>query len=888
MEKIMREENTFRNRMGSAGRAAKVLAMMVLSFLLGVSAHAQQVVTTFSPGAPGDPFASPTYVAVDPQGNIFVSDTGKSRIQRIDSVSGVITTVVGTGVSGFTGDGGAATSAKIGCPMQMVFDASGNLLFADRCDSVVRKVAPKSGSTLITGDPGEIITTFAGNGVPSCGPADSIPATQASLAAPDYLAIDKGGNVFIHSGCDIFYRVDATTGIINETNILGDTGADSMAFDNFGDLVIGWYNGLDMASPAPGQQFIAANAGSGRVFNTPASLAGFAWFAGIAFDKAGNAFLANADASATELFKVNPGSDGFLGSTGTALSKIAGDGNQGYSGDGGDPLAAEFFVPRGVAFNGAGNLLIADSGNNVIRAILNGTPTAAGAPVTVNPLDQNGVTRVDISLTFDDVTTAGGTAVLTGQNAPPLPPNFELAGAGKVPPPVFYDIVTTAQFTGSITVCINTPTGVLPGLSLWHFNKATGNWDQISTGSVLPGAPQCGVVTSLSPFALLEPITKNQAPTISSGSSATFQTGAAGSFSVTTTGSPTPAISASGSLPGGVNFTDNGDGTAALGGMPGAGTGGTYPVTITATNGVSPDATQSFVLTVNQAPAIVSANSATFTVGTLGAFTVTATGFPAPTLSATGAMPGGVGFNPATGSLSGTPTSGGVFTLTMTAGNGVGANAVQTFTLTVNQAPAITSANSAAFTLGTAGSFKVTSTGFPTPTVSETGALPAGINFVSNGDGTGTASGTPTVSGVFPITFTANNGVGSGASQGFTLTVSGGSGGPVVTLSPASLDFGNVPLYHLATGQVSLQNSGTSPLVISKMGLTLGPNTDRDDFLFLSLCGNTLAPGKSCTIYFLFYADNLGSHSATLNITDNAAGGQNSIALTGAVIKPVH
>jgi len=885
----MREANAFRTRLDLACRAAKVFAMMVLSLVLGASMHAQQVVTTFSPGATGDPFSSPSYVTVDSQGNIFVSDTGKSRIQRIDSVSGVITTVVGTGVSGFTGDGGAATLAKIACPMQMVFDASGNLLFADRCDSVVRKVAPKSGSTLITGDPGEIITTFAGNGVPSCGPADGIAATQASLSSPDYLAIDKGGNLFIHSGCDLVYRVDATTGIIKETSLFGDTALDSMAFDNFGDLILGWYNGLDAVTPAPGQQFLTGNEpGSFRVFNTPASLAGYAWFAGMTFDTAGNAFLANADASRTELFKVNPGSDGFLGSTGTALTNFAGDGNQGYSGDGGDPLAAEFTVPRGIAFNSAGTLLIADSGNNVIRAILNGTPTAAGAPVTVNPLDQNGVSRVDISLTFDDVTTAGGTAVLTGQNAPPLPPNFELAGTGKVPPPVFYDIITTAQFTGSIKVCINTPTGVLPGLSLWHFNKATGNWDQISTSSVLPGAPVCGTVTSLSPFALLEPITKNQAPTITSGSSATFQTGAAGSFSVTTTGSPTPALSESGSLPGGVNFTDNGDGTAALSGMPGAGTGGAYPITITATNGVSPDATQSFVLTVNQAPAITSANSATFTVGTLGAFAVAATGFPAPTLNATGTLPGGMSFNSTTGSLSGTPTNGGVFTLTMTAGNGIGAAAVQTFTLTVNQAPAITSGNNATFTEGSAGSFKVTSTGFPTATVSEAGTLPAGVSFVNNGDGTGTVSGTPTVSGIFPITFAANNGVGSGATQSFTLTVSGGSGGPIVTLTPASLNFGNVPLYHLATGEVNLQNSGTSPLAISKMWLTLGANTDKDDFLFLSLCGNTLAPGKSCTIYFLFYADNLGSRSATLNITSNAAGGQNSIALTGTVIKPVH
>ncbi len=122
-------------------------------------------------------------------------------------------------------------------------------------------------------------------------------------------------------------------------------------------------------------------------------------------------------------------------------------------------------------------------------------------------------------------------------------------------------------------------------------------------------------------------------------------------------------------------------------------------------------------LTVNQIPAFTSANSTTFTVGQTGSFTVTASGFPIPTLSESSSdtLPSGVTFNAATGVLSGTPAagSGGVYTLNFTASNGVGSSPTQTFALTVNQAPAITSASSTTFTVGQAGSFTVTASGVP-------------------------------------------------------------------------------------------------------------------------------------------------------------------------------
>jgi large repetitive protein len=162
--------------------------------------------------------------------------------------------------------------------------------------------------------------------------------------------------------------------------------------------------------------------------------------------------------------------------------------------------------------------------------------------------------------------------------------------------------------------------------------------------------------------------------------------------------------------------------TGVLSGTPASGTGGSYPITITASNGVGSPAVENLVIVVDQAPAITSANSTTFTVGTSGSFQVMATGFPAATFSYTGTLPNNVTLSTA-GLLSGTPASGtqGSYPITITASNGIGTAAQQSFTLMVNQgssAPAITSANNTTFTVGAAGSFQVMATGSPTPTFS--------------------------------------------------------------------------------------------------------------------------------------------------------------------------
>ena len=261
--------------------------------------------------------------------------------------------------------------------------------------------------------------------------------------------------------------------------------------------------------------------------------------------------------------------------------------------------------------------------------------------------------------------------------------------------------------------------------------------------------------------------------------STSFQVGTAGTFTITTIGVPAPALSFSGTLPAGVSFTDNGGGTATLAGTPAANSGGTYPLTLTAANGVH-TATQTFTLTVNQAPAVTSAATATFSIGAPGTFAVTSTGFPRPTLTQSGALPAGVTWvdnGDGTGTLSGTPAAGtgGTHSFTLTATNGIGAPATQSFTLSVNGAGSFTSANNAAFTVGAAGAFSITTSSFPAATTIARGgvALPTGVTFTDNHDGTATLAGTPAAGtgGTYAITFTFNNGVAGNIVQNFTLTV---------------------------------------------------------------------------------------------------------------------
>ena len=310
------------------------------------------------------------------------------------------------------------------------------------------------------------------------------------------------------------------------------------------------------------------------------------------------------------------------------------------------------------------------------------------------------------------------------------------------------------------------------------------------------------------------------APMFTSAPAVTFPQSYFGTFTITTSGNPVPTITQTGHLPGGVKFTDNGDGTATLSGRPGNGLGlaGDYALTLKASNGSGTDATQSFTLTITNPPRIVSVNNATFVVGRSNTFAIKAgKTVPKSIVSFTGSLPSGVSFaggKNGAATLSGTPAAGteGTYIITITAKNGTLPNGMQTFTLTVqdavpiSRAPAITSAATTTFTAGVEGTFTVRTTGLPTSTITLTGTQPEWLTLIDNTDGTATLVGAPDLGGPASYTFTltATNGVSPDAVQTFTLLV--------LSPSPAITSVNNAIFITGSVNTFTVRTKATSPI----------------------------------------------------------------------------
>ena len=246
---------------------------------------------------------------------------------------------------------------------------------------------------------------------------------------------------------------------------------------------------------------------------------------------------------------------------------------------------------------------------------------------------------------------------------------------------------------------------------------------------------------------------------------------------------------------------------------------------------------------VISAVALTSVNHATFTVGTAASFTVTTSGSFTPLVQIASALPTGLTFHDngdGTATIAGTPavTTGGAYDLRINSSDGV-TEAAQTFALTINEAASITGGGSAAtFPVGSASSITFKTLGFPAPTMHVTGALPGGVTFTDNGNGTATLAGTPTpnVGAVYNLTVTASNGISSDAIQSFTLTVADGPAAmnSTVAVAGASIQFGmTLPLsatppvsaFTLYTGDSGQSSSKTSANLKAIAGVTYNATT---------------------------------------------------------------
>ena len=291
--------------------------LLVFSFSLSTYVTSQTIETIAGNGATGysgnggpatsAEFNFPNAVGFDNAGNIYVADESNSVIRKINS-SGVITTIAGNGVAGFSGNGGQATAAEIRFPEGVWADKRGNVYIADLGNYRIRKVHT-------TG----LISTFAGNGAQGYS-GDGGHATSAELWSPYRVAIDTADNIYIADQGENRIRKVDTAGVI--TTVAG--------------------NGISGYSGDAGQ------ATSAELKNPY----------GLSVDMAGNIFIA--DCGNNRIRQVT---------TNGIITTIAGNGTAGFSGDGNQATTAELYGPFGVAADAFGNIFIDDQINNRIREV---------------------------------------------------------------------------------------------------------------------------------------------------------------------------------------------------------------------------------------------------------------------------------------------------------------------------------------------------------------------------------------------------------------------------------------------------------------------------------------------------------------------------------------
>ena len=295
------------------------IPFLIVAAMASAAGQTVTIAGTGSPGFAGDggrgdqaQLNNPYGLVIGPGGALYICDIDNHAIRRLDMKTRKLTTVAGTlGKKGYAGDGGPATKAELNQPYEIRFDKAGNMFFVEMPNHVVRRVDRKTG----------LISTIAGTGQPGFG-GDGGPAVKAQMRQPHSIAFDPQGRLMI---CDIgnhrVRRVDLKTGIMETW--LG-TGEKTATPDG-----------------APLQ---------GTAVNEPRALD---------LDPQGNLYLALRGGNAVYQVDVAAGK----------FKHLAGTGEKGYDGDGGDARKAKLSGPKGIAWSPDGGVYIADTESHTIRRI---------------------------------------------------------------------------------------------------------------------------------------------------------------------------------------------------------------------------------------------------------------------------------------------------------------------------------------------------------------------------------------------------------------------------------------------------------------------------------------------------------------------------------------
>ncbi len=380
--------------------------------------------------------SSPSAVALDHSGNLFIADTGFQRIRQVAS-SGVITTAGGTGAAGYNGDGIPAVKAMVHSPSGVAVDSAGSLVVPDTINNRVRRVN------------GGVIGTVVGTGIGGSIPQPT-PPLQTPLNYPSGVCYDLAGNQYIvDQNNNRVLQVPPGSGLAVTIAGQADTTPGSGAAGDGGlARSAHLYNPTACATDASGNLYIADTgnhrirkvnpagiistvAGTGMAGTSgdegPAKVAALNGPLGVAVDGSGNVFIGDTKNHLVRMVTA----DG-------VIHTIAGTGSSGFAGDGGSAQIAQLYSPAGVTVDGSGNVYVADSGNNRVRVL---SPQAAQqvtpptSPVTPIQPGQAPVVAVENAASMAQGAVAPGELVtIVGAG---LGPQSSAAGAlnavGQVP-----------------------------------------------------------------------------------------------------------------------------------------------------------------------------------------------------------------------------------------------------------------------------------------------------------------------------------------------------------------------------------------------------------------------------------------------------------------------
>jgi sugar lactone lactonase YvrE len=285
--------------------------LVTIASSITLSSSSAVIIGTGSPGFSDSQVNNPYGMAIGPDGGLYFCDLDNQRIRRLDLKTKQLTTIAGNGQAGYRGDGGPAVEASLNMPHELQFDARGDIYIAERDNHVIRKIDMKTG----------LIGTVAGTGAAGFS-GDGGMATRAQLRQPHSIFFDRDGTLLI---CDIgnhrIRRLHPDTGVIETYAGNGETAA--------------------TPDGAPVR---------GTPLRAPRTLA-------MAPD--GDLFVALREGNA--IYRIDARTQ--------TLHRIAGTGEQGYTGDGGPALNAKLSGPKGLTYAPDGVLYLADTESHTIRMI---------------------------------------------------------------------------------------------------------------------------------------------------------------------------------------------------------------------------------------------------------------------------------------------------------------------------------------------------------------------------------------------------------------------------------------------------------------------------------------------------------------------------------------